>query len=199
MPHVQVYVTGSMTQTRHTVNMPWFLNSKILNKWQHKLKVFSLSIPGKFLCLNLMSILVFFGVKNREIFLSLVMWQKQKVWKGVVSTKNSCIHSKFIHMIITKGSIVKKFKLYYYHACHTSFHDLTHHNIQIRFKQAFRSRSLRFFMILPMIVTCTNLNIFHMMHFWHNACTWHCRWCIHPHPFFCTLRPSRLPQMQTPI
>jgi len=50
------------------------------------------------------------------------MWQKQKVWKGIVSIKDLCINSKFIHMIITKGSIVKKIKLYCCHACHAIFH-----------------------------------------------------------------------------
>ena len=67
-------------------------------------------------------------------------------------------------MIITTGSIVKKLKLYCCHACHAFFHDLTRHHIQIRFKQDFRSRSLRFFTTLLVTVTCTNLNIFHVMH-----------------------------------
>jgi hypothetical protein len=75
-----------------TVNMPRFLNSKILDKRPHKLKVFSLSILEKSLCLNFMSILVFLGVKNNEEILRLVTRQKQQVWKGIVSTKNLCMH-----------------------------------------------------------------------------------------------------------
>jgi len=59
--------------------MPRFLNSKILDKRPHKLKVFSLSILEKSLCLNFMSILVFLGVKNNEEILRLVTRQKQQV------------------------------------------------------------------------------------------------------------------------
>lgn len=159
---------------------------KILNYQPHKVKVYSLFILGKFLWIFFTSILVFVCVKNCEKSLSLVTRQKQKVWKGIVSTQNLWINSKFIHVIITKGSIVKRFKLYFCHACHAFFHDPTRHHIQIRFKQAFRSRSLRFFTILSVTVTCTNLNIFHVMHFWRRCAVFCTDYQAHPecgHPF----------------